>query len=66
MEPELVLDYTLLWSSLEKRREENLDFHEGLLKLGRVEAHAKVEQEQGQGGVLWTHSLGEDPVEKTV
>lgn len=29
------------------------------------EAHAEVEQEQGQGSALWTHSLGEDVVEKT-
>lgn len=67
MEPELILDYTLLWSTLEKRGEENLDFPEGFLELSREEAHSEVEQKQGQGGgsALWTHPLGEDLVEKT-
>lgn len=48
MEPELILDDTLLWSTLEKRGEENLDFREGLLDLSREEAHPEVEQ--GRGG----------------
>lgn len=51
MEPELILDYTLLWPTPEKRGEENLYYHEGLCELGRDEASAVVEQEQGRAGL---------------
>lgn len=51
MEPELILDYTLLWPTPEKRGEGNLDYHEGLCELGRAKAYAVVEQEQGRAGL---------------
>lgn len=68
MEPELILDYTLLWSTLEKRGKENLDFREGLLGLGREDAHAgRAGTRPGRGAVdsqLRGRSGGEDRLTK--
>ena len=51
MEPELILDYTLLWPTPEKRGKESLYYHKGLRELGRDEVSAVVEQEQGRAGL---------------